>query len=403
MTLGLVVECASPFVSEEAQALRRIGLRVEVASVFRPLPARRWTDAFDGPVDYPPAGRFGWGLRALRDGASGPRGLSRVVRLAATEGAPPRLVALALRLARRARREGWTHVHASFATYPAWTAWAAATLAQLPWSFTAHAYDVQEARPWLGRLVREARFVRAISEEGATRLRRVAGGSGGEVRVGRLGVDTERFRPGEPAAGDVREIVCVAQLGPTKGIPVLLAAAARLCRAGRRFTLRILGDGPLRAELEAQVRSLGVGACVRFEGAADRAAVARALRGAAVFALPCVTRNGGARHDGLPVALLEAMACALPVVTTPVGGIPEVVSTENGVLVPPGDDAALALALAALLGDEALCRRLGATARATILERHEARAAAARLAAWIGESRPPARAGAAKRAEGAHP
>jgi glycosyltransferase involved in cell wall biosynthesis len=184
----------------------------------------------------------------------------------------------------------------------------------------------------------------------------------------------------------------VAALGPTKGVEVLLSAAARLRRAGRRFTLRIVGDGPLREPLEAQARGLGLQACVRFEGAADREGVARALRTAAVFALPCVALQDGRRHDGLPVALLEAMASGLAVVATPVGGIPEVVAHgTNGWLVPPGDGASLAGALAALLADGSMRARLGAAARDTIVRGYEADAAARRLAGWITESAAPAR------------
>jgi glycosyltransferase involved in cell wall biosynthesis len=117
--------------------------------------------------------------------------------------------------------------------------------------------------------------------------------------------------------------------------------------------------------------------------------VARALAKATLFALPC-TPLGEARHDGLPVAILEAMAAGLPVATTPVGGIPEaIVSGKNGLLVRSGDPQALGLALAELLDDHALRARLGAAARKTVLRRFQLRDCAARLAAWIADSTPP--------------
>jgi glycosyltransferase involved in cell wall biosynthesis len=388
MKLAMLVENDSSFVFEEVAALREAGLQVEVASVFRPSPASRWDRHYGSPVDYPAPGWSSWAARSLRDGGAAPLQTARIVRTAREEGAPLRLVALAAGLARRARAEGWQHLHGSFATFPAWTAWAAAKLAGLPFSFTAHAYDLQEPRPWLSRLIGEASFVRAVSREGASRLSIDAarGRARPRVEVGYLGVDVDRFRPGPTRSPGPPSVVSVARLGPTKGLEILIDAAADLARSKCCFRVEILGDGPLRSELEARVRALGVEDRVRLEGAVSRAEVARRLGGATVFALPC-TVIGAGRHDGLPVAILEAMAAGLPVVTTPVGGIPEaIVSGENGRMVRPGNSSALRLALDEILGDPALRRRLGSAARKTVLERFQLRDSAARLAAWIAES-----------------
>lgn len=391
MKIGLIVECAVPFVCDEVAALRKVGVDVALASAFRPGPG--WRAAFGGDVGYPQPGRRAWVVRALRDGlTSGPR-MAHLVCCALAEQVPARLVALAADLSRRAQRERWRHVHASFATYPAWLAWATGHLARLPFSFTAHAYDVQEPRKWLGRVAREAAFVRAISTETATRVR-AAAGSLARVRVGHLGVDLERFYPEAGVAADPPEILTVARIGPTKGVEVLIEAA-RLLAGGEmtqdtpaRFRVRILGDGPLREACAARARALGLHEVAYFDGAATPAEVAAALRRATIFALPCVRVRGGARHDGLPVALLEAMASALPVVSTPVGGIPEAVTDgDNGILVPPGDARRLATALAILLKDTGLRRRLGAAARARVLRQFRGDAAAARLAAWMADAK----------------
>ncbi|HBZ68648.1 MAG TPA: hypothetical protein DEP35_02405 [Deltaproteobacteria bacterium] len=389
--VGLIVECAATFVCEEVAALRSLGVEVALASAFRPGPG--WGAAFGDEVAYPRAGRGAWAARALHDGfRSGPR-LADLVRCALAERAPLRLVALAANLARRARRERWQHVHASFATYPAWLAWATAHLARLPFSFTAHAYDVQEPRPWLARVAREAAFVRAISIETAARVH-AAAGSAARVRVGYLGVDVERFRPGDDRA-DPPEILTVARLVPKKGIEVLIEAVRLLTRGegaregAARFRVHLLGDGPLHAACAARSRALGLHEVIFFHGAATPAQVALALQRATIFALPCVLAEGGTQHDGLPVALLEAMASGLPAVSTPVGGIPEALTDgENGVLVPPSDAHALAAALAMLLGDAGLCRRLGASARERVLRQFRGDAAAARLAAWMADARP---------------
>jgi glycosyltransferase involved in cell wall biosynthesis len=151
-------------------------------------------------------------------------------------------------------------------------------------------------------------------------------------------------------------ILFMGRLGERKGIYDLLEAAALVAREGRRFTLTVLGDGEVEQVRERATR-LGL------EGVLDlRAWVAEAERDALlaqaqVFALP-------SRAEGLPMALLEAMAHGMACVASPVGGIPELVREgHNGLLVPPGEPARLAAALRALLDDPGLRRRLGAAAR----------------------------------------
>ncbi|MDX1649203.1 MAG: glycosyltransferase family 4 protein, partial [Myxococcota bacterium] len=358
--LGLVVENDVPFVFEEARALRALGVDVRVASVFRPEPPARWRGRFDGPVAYPDRGAAAWVRAALPGGVRSPARAAALARRARAEGAPLRLVALAAALAERARREGWTHLHASFAGFPAFVAAGAAGLADLPWSFTGHAYDVQEPRPWVPRLLRETRFARAISSETARRLAALAPEVAGCVRVGHLGVDVARFAPpARPPAGPPR-IVAVANPGPTKGLDVLVDAVAELARTHPDVELVMWGEGPWRAALEARIAARGLGGRARLAGAAGRDAVAAALRGATLFALPCVTlarpsrdRSDGSvpsgrpdgsvragRHDGLPVAILEAMATGLPVVSTDVSGAREAIG-PGSVVAPdapsPGD------------------------------------------------------------------
>lgn len=388
MKVAVLVENACSFVAEEVGALRQAGLDVRVAAVFRPDPAPRWEAAYGGPVLYPGRGRAAWLRSAWQDLRVHPARLLPILRRAAREGAPGRLVLLAAHLAQRARVEGWQHLHGSFATFPAWTAWAAARLAGLPFSFTGHAYDVQLPRPWLPRLVAEAAFVRAISRETSARLRAAAGEEAAQrIRVSHLGVDVDCFAPAAEPEADPPEIVCVARLVAKKGIPDLLEAAAQLAARRQRFRVRLLGGGPLEPLLRRRVRALGLRDHVQFEGEVGRQQVAHALGRAALFVLPCVTVDGGRCHDGLPVALLEAMAAARPVVTTAVGGIGEAVAHgRTGWLVPPGRPDALAGALAALLDDPARRRALGTRARREVERRFRLDAAAARLARWMAET-----------------
>jgi sugar transferase (PEP-CTERM/EpsH1 system associated) len=197
------------------------------------------------------------------------------------------------------------------------------------------------------------------------------------------GVDTERFRNGAPldsAAAAWRAdgafvIGAVGRLQDVKNHAGLIDAFARL-RArvpDQKLRLVLVGDGPLRARLEAQAAQSGAGADIVFAGA--HANVAAVLGGFSLFALPSIA-------EGTPVTLLEAMASELPVVASDVGGIPEVVDHGvNGTLVPAGDPEALAQALAAYVRDPQRAAAHGRAARARI-EQHYSMAAM--LAAYLG-------------------
>jgi glycosyltransferase involved in cell wall biosynthesis len=151
---------------------------------------------------------------------------------------------------------------------------------------------------------------------------------------------------------------------PAKGQHVLLAAAARLHRECRSILVRFIGDGPDRAALERDARQRGLDDCVRFEGAVSQDRIVDFYRRAAIFALPSFA-------EGIPVVLMEAMAMEIPCVTTFVNGIPELIrDTSDGLLVPPSDDVALAAAIACLMDDGALRKRLGASARLRVVERY---------------------------------
>ena len=155
-------------------------------------------------------------------------------------------------------------------------------------------------------------------------------------------VDTETFVPGDgrPAGGPARAI-SVGSLVEIKGHRVLITALARLRDRGRPMMLDVIGGGPLRPELEALARDLGVDDLVRFHGEVSRADVAAALRHADVFVLPSLWEN-------LPCAALEALSAGLPVVATRVGGVPEVIGPGHGILVEPASPDALAAGLAEL-------------------------------------------------------
>jgi len=182
------------------------------------------------------------------------------------------------------------------------------------------------------------------------------------------GIDLARFRPGDRAGARAlvglpggRPIVgVVATLRSWKGHAFLLRALAAL--RSREAMLAIVGDGPQRGALESLVAELGLRGRVRFAG--NQSDVAPWMQAFDVFCLPSYA------NEGVPQALMQAMACELPVVTTPVGSIEEIVSDgATGVLVPPQDVARLAEALDAMLADATRRETLGRRARETALER----------------------------------
>ncbi len=162
-------------------------------------------------------------------------------------------------------------------------------------------------------------------------------------------VDTSLFFP--PDTGRERDtadrrLLFVGNLEPSqsKGFPTLLQALARLNDRRRDWRLDVFGDGPERGSYEASAGSLGLGEQLRFHGSQPKTAIAETMRAADLFVLP-------SRFDNLPCAVVEALASGLPVVSTTVGGIPELVDEQNGRLVAPDDPVALADTIDDILGN----------------------------------------------------
>lgn len=264
-------------------------------------------------------------------------------------------------------REGVGHLHAHFATHPAMAAFIASEFSGLPYSFTAHAHDIflSSSRPMLGTKIGRASFVRVISEYNRRFLEERYPEAAGRLRVIHMGIDPEGYGPGERKPG---EIICVASLRPYKGISALVEACARPPLRNRDFRLSIVGDGPQRNEVERRILDLALEGRVRLLGPRTQEEVAALLSSSSIFVHPStVTRRGW--MDGIPVALMEAMATGLPVVSTWVSGIPELVEDgEGGILVFPDDPTALSEALASLLDDPDRARAMGARGREKVKE-----------------------------------
>ncbi|MCG6118439.1 MAG: glycosyltransferase [Aquimonas sp.] len=275
----------------------------------------------------------------------------------------------------------WLHAH--WATYPSTVAWALARLLRRPFSFTSHAHDIFVEDQLLARKLAEAALPVTISQYNIRHLERWrASGRGQPFAVVHCGVDLSEV-PLKLDERDAALIASVGRLDPIKGFDVLIPALARLAGEGREFRCRIYGEGPQRAALESARAAAGLAQRLELPGATPQEAVRALLSEAAIFVMPSVRTPEG-NQDGIPVALMEAMASGCAVVSTRVSGIPELVEDgNNGLLVEAGDAAALAAALARLLDDAELRRRLGIAARASVENGFDAATEGGRLLAAL--------------------
>jgi glycosyltransferase involved in cell wall biosynthesis len=373
--LGEFPSISETFILREMHALRERGFEIMPFALRRPEDGtvHRSAASFPSATYYPsdrggpPAaeGREATGLpaadvrRALAALVYRHRGRPRIL-LSAVRRFPT-----AVRFARLARAAGVGHIHAHFALITADVAAVMAHLTGLRFSVSAHARDIYcSSAAELRARLRDAEFV-AVCTRRTRELLLGLLGAPWESRVPLVyhGLSPADFPPGEPTEGLV---VAVGRLVEKKGFGVLLDACAILRRRGIGFRCVVVGDGPLRRQLEAQVAALGLSDAVTLRGAMAEQDLLPEFSRAAVAVVPCVmARDGDA--DGLPNVLLEAMALRVPVVSTSVSGIPEALKDgESGILVEPGDPEALAEGIAKLLRDRELRARLGARARATI-------------------------------------
>jgi colanic acid/amylovoran biosynthesis glycosyltransferase len=284
------------------------------------------------------------------------------LRFSVTEAAIETVVFLkAVAVARAPAREGVDHIHAHFASHPATAAWVAHRLTGIPFSFTAHANDLFVAPVLLDRKAADARFAIAISEYNRGVLLERCPAA--RVEVVHCGVDVERYAwrgLGERAPD---RVVCVASLLPKKGHADLIDALAVLAERRPGVVLELVGEGPERDRILRRARERGVDRRVSLRGARSSEDVRSTLAEARAFALPSVRLPSG-RMEGIPVALMEAMASGVPVVATRLSGIPELVQDGmTGLLVEPHDPDGLGAALERLLADDALAAELARNAR----------------------------------------
>jgi glycosyltransferase involved in cell wall biosynthesis len=251
----------------------------------------------------------------------------------------------------------------------------ASTLSGIPYSFSVHGprvFFMVKARH-LDEKLRRALFVRCISHFCRSQCAMWTGpDTWPRLHVVHCGVDVSAYSP-RIHAGPGSHVLFVGRPGLRKGLPWLVEALARLCAERADLRITIVGDGPERPSVEALVRSAGISERVTFTGYQSAAQIAEWLTTADVFVLPSLA-------EGVPIVLMEAMAAAVPVVTTNVGGSSElVIDGVNGFLVPPVVPEALVHRIRQLLDDPGLRARLGRAGRETVIRDFDLRQETARL------------------------
>ena len=385
-----VPKLSETFIANEAVAVRRAGADVRIYAYVEERTAVRHPAATELVADMvtpdwrrvlvdqlhwmrrsPRRYARAW-WRAVAGNVRSPRFLARAVLV----------VPIAASFARTMTDDQVDHVHAHYATHSALGAYVIHLLTQLPYSFTAHAHDIQVDQTMLLEKIEHAAFVAAISEFNVASLVR-AGGDPEALHVVRCGVDTSRFTP-RPTTLDAPErtpfrIVIVASLERRKGHRILFEAVRRVVDEGVDVVVDVVGDGPDAADVARDVERLDLGVRVRLLGGLPSPDVVRVLHRADAFVLPSLTQPDG-KMEGIPVALMEAMAVGLPVVATDMSGIPElVIDGSTGLLVAEGSVDELAAAVCTLVGSPGRASVLATAGAAHVRDEFDDRRNAERL------------------------
>lgn len=266
------------------------------------------------------------------------------------------------------------HIHAHWASTPSTAAYIATRICGLPWSFTAHRWDISENN-MLQEKVRSARFVRAIDRQGQVEIQQAVGKAlADKCVVIHMGVDIRQTLSEESQLlieSDLQEFIfsCPAYMVLKKGHRYLIEACALLRKRGMSFSCWLFGDGRLEGELRKQVKSMGLEGVVEFKGRWTYDALQKLYANRAIdtVVLPSIETESGER-EGIPVSLIEAMAWGIPVISTPTGGINELLREEAGLLIPERNSQALADAMEALTRDAKYLRILGERGRRRVKE-----------------------------------
>ncbi|KAA6231771.1 colanic acid biosynthesis glycosyltransferase WcaL [Chlorobium phaeovibrioides] len=260
-----------------------------------------------------------------------------------------------------------THVHEHFGNPTAIVAMLMKTYGGISYSISVHGPDIfyQIDSAMLDEKVRHASFVRCISHYCRSQIMRISPSSmWGKHHIVRCGVDPDTWLPRPEPDNEVPQLLCVGRLVPAKGQHILLNACALLKNEGVRFHLTLIGDGPDRTSLEQFSREHGLEGAVTFTGVQGQDKVREWYDMADMFILASFA-------EGVPVVLMEAMAKEIPVISTRITGIPELIEHgHNGLLATPADTEDLARKIRTLIEDPEMRKRLGREGRKSVERRY---------------------------------
>ncbi len=277
-------------------------------------------------------------------------------------------------IGRLARRWNADHIHAQWGLTTATMALVASTISGIPWSCTLHRGDIVDNN-LLATKLRRAALARFIARDGMAIAESICGRPlPGRVVLLHSCVDMPEQFEFREATSSPPILICPGYLIERKGHKYLIEAVRMLRESGLEVKLWIAGDGELRASLESLVAQCGLQSQVEFLGQVEHAKLLEMFRQAAVDAVVLPTL-----HEGIPAALIEPMGYGIPVISTDVGGIPELLEGGAGIMVPPRDPAALAEAVRRLFADPALRRQLVETGRQRVAEGWATRNVVSRL------------------------
>jgi glycosyltransferase involved in cell wall biosynthesis len=265
--------------------------------------------------------------------------------------------------AKRLKLEGVDHIHAHYATHPALLAWIVHKMTGISYSITVHSHDIYDCHAMLGPKLEAASFIATISNYNIDYMANLLGEWVREkCAIVRCGIDPSRFHPGRNERGRVFNILQIGTLHWKKDQVTLIKAVALLRDRNIPFQLTIIGEGEERPKIEAEIQKLNLENLVILAGAKAQHEVAQLLPQADCYIQSSVS-------EGIPVAIMEALACELPVVATKITGIPELVLHEKtGILVEPGNIQSMADALQAMYLNSEQAKAMGKQGREWVLQ-----------------------------------
>lgn len=319
-------------------------------------------------------------LRVLLENIRSPKFLARAILLF------PR----AVWMAEQFKQQGIRHIHAHYATHPALVAWLINQLTGITYSITVHAHDIFVEKPMLATKIHDSVFVSSISEFNRKYLAEMFGPWVNEkTEIVRCGIEPSYYKLSGVNRAEQNhrlEIISVGSLQPYKGHIYLVQACAKLKQSGIPFRCRIVGGGDLHPMLERAITEYGLEECVQLLGPRTQEEVSRFLRTANCYVQPSVVTSTG-KMEGIPVALMEAMASRIPVVATAISGVPELVRPgETGWLVPPENVGALAAALTDIYQNPAEASHRAELGRRWVLQEFELSSNVRKLASLFDRS-----------------